>query len=70
MAESKPRPAVSDLTLLPDDLKTINYSQILGNLVDFFSVFEFSSSKNGAKELKNHRILDWCKGKNVKLEKR
>ena len=47
------------------------YSQILGNLGDlFFSVLGFSSAKNGAKELKNHEILDWCKGKNVKLEKR
>ena len=26
--------------------------------------------KNGAKEVKNHKILDWCKGKNVELEKR
>ena len=35
-----------------------------------FSVLRFFSAKNGAKELKNHKILDWCKGKNVKLEKR
>jgi len=25
--------------------------------------------KNGAKVLKNHRNLEWCKGKNVELEK-
>ena len=27
-------------------------------------------AKNGAKVLKNHRNLEWCKGKNVELEKR
>ena len=39
------------------------YSPIHGNLIDFFSV-------NGAKALKNHRNLEWCKGKHVELEKR
>ena len=46
------------------------YSQIRGNLVDFFSVLLFFSAKNGAKELKNHKIQDWCKAENGKLEKR
>ena len=43
------------------------YCQIHGNLVDFYFVFE---KKHGAKVLKNHKILEWCKGKNVELEKR
>ena len=46
------------------------YSEICGKLVEFFSVLQFFSTKNGAKELKNHKILDWCKAENVKLEKR
>ena len=36
----------------------------------FFSVLRFFSAKNGAKELKDHKILDWCKAENVKLEER
>jgi|OM-RGC.v1.034111435 hypothetical protein len=30
---------------------------------------KFSRTKNGAEVLKNHKILERCKGKNVKLEK-
>ena len=33
-----------------------------------FFCFKFKY-KNGAKVLKNHKILEWCEGKNVKLEK-
>ena len=43
------------------------YSQILGNLVDFFFGFE---QKTVRRNSKNHKILERCKGKNVKLEKR
>ena len=43
------------------------YSQILGNLVDFFFCFE---QKTVRRNSKNHKILERCEGKNVKLEKR
>ena len=50
-----------------DDEGVLGYCRIHGNLVDFYFVFE---KKHGAKVLKNHKILEWCKGKNVELEKR
>ena len=47
-----------------------------GDLVGFFLVFEFCRAKNGAKEekrangLKNHKNLDWCKGKAMRSRKK
>ena len=52
---------------------SLDYHATLRSVViwsTFFSVLRFFSAKNGAKELKNHKILDWCKAENVKLEKR
>ena len=43
-----------------------HYSQISGNLTDFFFVFH----KNVCKGFENHKILERCEGKNVNLEKR
>ena len=46
--------------LKKDELQ--HYSPIHGKSVDGFFFF-------GAKVLKNHGNLDWCQGKDVKLEK-
>ena len=55
-SEKNPRKFDENLQNLPSSLSKINK-----NCAEF--------CKNGAKVLKNHRNLEWCKGKNVDLVK-
>ena len=61
-----PEQRVLDLTA-----QVRRYSQIFGNLVDCFLFFFVAAvlSKILCKVLKDHNILEWCKGKTPKKEK-